>query len=36
MGGTMVLDGDTPVSLLERADVALSASLEHGDYVVVA
>jgi PAS domain S-box-containing protein len=37
MGGTMVRDGDTPESLLERADEALDASLlEHGDHVVVA
>jgi PAS domain S-box-containing protein len=37
MGGTMVRDGDTPESLLERADGALGASLlEHGDHVVVA
>jgi GGDEF domain-containing protein len=37
MGGTMVRAGDTPESLLERADAALGASLlEHGDHVVVA
>jgi hypothetical protein len=37
MGGTMARDGDTPESLLERADGALDASLlEHGDPVVVA
>ena len=37
MGGTMVRAGDTPDSLLERANEALGASLlEHGDHVVVA
>jgi PAS domain S-box-containing protein len=37
MGGSMVRPGDTPESLLERADAALGASLlEHGDHVVVA
>ncbi len=37
MGGTMVRAGDTPESLLRRADGALDASLlEHGDHVVVA
>ena len=37
MGGTMVCAGDTPESLLDRADAALGASLlEHGDHVAVA
>jgi GGDEF domain-containing protein len=37
MGGTIVCAGDTPESLLGRADRALGASLlEHGDHVIVA
>jgi PAS domain S-box-containing protein len=37
MGGTMVRAGDTPESLLQRADEALGTCLlEHGDHVVVA